>query len=111
MTPDQIAALTAMSAFMSNVGTWPLGSIAIAITFGPWVAMGFISRSIEKRHEAAVKMYEDNVKLVVNYEKFAAGMQDILVLNTQTMTQVKERVDSNLFCPMMRKDQRVERQG
>jgi hypothetical protein len=111
VSPDQIAALTALSSFFANIGTWPLGSVAIVIVFGPWVAMGFISRSIEKRHEAAVKMYEDNVKLVINYEKVSRELQGILVLTTQTMTQVKERIDNNLFCPIMRKDQKVERQA
>lgn len=108
MTPEQIAALTAISTIISKVGTWPIGSIVAAVVFGPWVVMGFISRGMEKRHEAAIKMYEENVKLVVSYEKVAEGLQDIIVLSTQTMTQVKDRIDANLFCPMMRKDPTVE---
>ncbi|HAM41267.1 MAG TPA: hypothetical protein DCP69_07985 [Candidatus Omnitrophica bacterium] len=108
MTPDQIAALTAISAIMAKVGTWPIGSIVTAIVFGPWVVMGLLSRSMEKRHEAALKMYEENVKLVINYEKVAEGLQDIIILSTQTMTQVRERIDANLFCPIMRKDKKVE---
>jgi len=108
VTPDQIAALTAISAIMAKVGTWPIGSIVTAVVFGPWVVMGLLSRSMEKRHEAALKMYEENVKLVVNYEKVAEGLQDIIILSTQTMTQVKERIDANLFCPIMRKDKKVE---
>ena len=109
MTPDQISALTAIAAIIEKIGAWPLGSVAALIVFGPWIVMGLISRSVEKRHEAAIKMYEENVKLVLNYEKVAAGLQDILVLTTQTMTQVKDRIDSNLYCPMMRKDPKVER--
>ena len=108
MSPEQIAALTAISTIVSKVGTWPIGSIIAAIVFGPWVVMGFIARGMEKRHEAALKMYDENVKLVVAYEKVAEGLQDIIVLSTQTMTQVKDRIDANLFCPIMRKDQKVE---
>ena len=109
MTPDQIAALTAIAAIISKVGTWPIGSVVAAVVMGPWIAMFFISRSMEKRHGAAIKMYEENVKLVVAYEKVAEGLQDIIILSTQTMTQVRDRIDANLFCPLMRKDQTVEK--
>ncbi|MFZ2948218.1 MAG: hypothetical protein WA003_01920 [Desulfuromonadaceae bacterium] len=110
MSPEQIAALTAISTILAKVGTWPIGSIVAAIVFGPWLMMGFIARGMEKRHEAAIQMYTENVKLVVNYEKIAEGLQSIIVLSTQKMTEVKDRVDNNLFCPMMRKDQKVEKQ-
>lgn len=110
MSPDQIAALTAVAAIVSKVGTWPIGSIVAAIVFGPWLMMGILARGMEKRHEAALQMYTENVKLVVSYEKIAEGLQSIIVLSTQTMTGVKERIDNNLFCPLMRKDQKVEKQ-
>lgn len=110
MTPEQLAALTAISTLLSKIGTWPLGSIVAAVVFGPWIVMGFIARGMEKRHEAAIQMYTENVKLVVSYEKIASGLQDIIVLSTQTMTGVKEKIDNNLFCPLMRKDQKVEKQ-
>lgn len=110
MSPDQIAALTAIAAIISKIGTWPLGSIIAAVVFGPWMMLWFISRGMEKRHRAAIKMYEDNAKLVVSYEKLATGLQDIIVLSTQVMTQVRDRIDANLFCPLMRKDQKVEKQ-
>lgn len=108
MTPEQIAALTAISTIISKVGTWPIGSIIAAVVFGPWIWMWFISRGMEKRHEAALKMYDENVKLVIAYEKVAEGLHDIIVLSTQTMTQVKDRIDANLFCPIMRKDAKIE---
>lgn len=110
MTPEQIAALTAISTIISKVGTWPIGSIIAAVVFGPWVVMGYIARSMEKRHTAAIQMYENNVELVKNYEKVAEGLQSILVLSTQAMTQVKDRIDANLYCPIMRKDPKVEKQ-
>jgi hypothetical protein len=110
VTPDQIAALTAVAAIISKVGTWPIGSIMATVVLGPWIAMGFLSRSMEKRHTAALKMYDENVKLVISYEKFAEGLQSIIVLSTQTMTQVKDKIDANLYCPLMRKDPKVEKQ-
>jgi hypothetical protein len=109
VTPDQIAALTAIAAIVSKIGTWPIGSILFSVIFGPWVMSWLSTRSNEKRLEAAIKMYEENVKLVVNYEKLAEGLQSIVVLSTQVMTGVQTRIDSNLFCPLMRKDQKVEK--
>jgi len=109
LNPEQVAALTAIASIVSKVGTWPIGSIMAAVVFGPWVMLWILSRGMEKRQEAALKMYEDNVKLVENYEKIANGLQDIIVLSTQKMTQVKDRIDNNLFCPLMRKDQKVEK--
>jgi len=109
LNPEQVAALTAIASIVSKVGTWPIGSIMAAVVFGPWVMLWILSRGMEKPQEAALKMYEDNVKLVENYEKIANGLQDIIVLSTQKMTQVKDRIDNNLFCPLMRKDQKVEK--
>ena len=64
MTPDQIAALTAIAAIVSKMGTWPVGSIMICVVFGPWILMWMISKAMEKRHAAVVMMYESNVELV-----------------------------------------------
>ena len=50
--------------------------------------MGLVSRSMEKRHEAALKMYESNVKLVVNYEKFAAEQTDTIRLATAASVEL-----------------------
>lgn len=105
MTAEQIGALATI---LHEFGHWPLTTVLAVLIAGPWIAMGLVARSIERRHDAAVKMYEENVKLVLNYEKVAEGLHEILVLSTQTMTQVKDKIDANLYCPMMRKDQRVE---
>ncbi|MDA8428174.1 MAG: hypothetical protein M0T70_02860 [Geobacteraceae bacterium] len=109
MTPTDVAALTALVAIIKEIGTWPLITISIFVIAGPWVGMFIITRGQEKRHSEVVNMYEENAKLVKNYETVAKGLQDILVLSTQTMTQVKDRVDNNLYCPLMRKDPKVER--
>lgn len=109
MTPEQIAALTAISTIISKVGTWPIGSVVALVVLGPWIFMGFISYSMQQRHTAAIRMYEENVKLVLAYERVATGLQDIVVLSTQVMTQVRDKIDANLYCPLMRKDPKVEK--
>jgi hypothetical protein len=101
--------MTAMLAVIKEIGTMPLISIFVLIVLGPWVGMWVITLGQDKRHAAVVEMYKDNAKLVSAYEKVAEGFQDIVILSTQTMTQVRDRVDSNLFCPLMRKDPRVEK--
>ena len=110
MTPTDVAAFTALVAILKEIGTWPLITITILLVLGPWIGMFMSNRQQEKRHAAVVAMYEKNVSLVENYEKIAKGLQDILVLSTQTMTSVKTSVDNNLFCPLMRKDPKVEKQ-
>ena len=88
MTPEQIAGLTAVAAIISKIGTWPIGSVLAAVVFGPWVVMGLIARSIEKRHAAVVTMYEENVKLVRNYEKVCDEQGDMIRLSTSATTEL-----------------------
>jgi hypothetical protein len=109
MTPQDIAALTALVAIVKEVGAWPLITIFVLVITGPWIGMYMVTRGHERRHAAVVKMYEDNVKLVEGYERIAEGLQDVLILSTQTMTQVKASVDNNLYCPLMRKNPKIER--
>jgi len=110
MTPQDVAALTALVAIFREIGTWPLVTVFVLVVVGPWVGMFVISRAQEKRHAAVVGMYEHNIELVKNYEHVTGDLKDLLVLSTQTMTGVKFAVDNNLFCPLMRKDPKVERQ-
>lgn len=98
MTPEQISALTAIAAIVSKVGTWPIGSIVAAIVFGPWFVMGLISRAMEKRHEAIVKMYEDNVKLVQGYEKVAKEQADTIRLSTGATTELTTFLKTRPTC-------------
>ncbi|OPY15625.1 MAG: hypothetical protein A4E66_00029 [Syntrophus sp. PtaB.Bin001] len=98
MTPEQIAALTAISATVSKVGTWPIGSIIAAVVFGPWIVLWLVSRSMEKRHEAALKMYENNVKLVKNYEKVASEQADTIRLSTAATTELVTYLKNRTPC-------------
>jgi hypothetical protein len=48
------------------------------------------------------KYYEDNVELVRDFQKIADGFQSVVVLNTQAMQRLVDRVDNNLWCPVLR---------
>lgn len=98
MTPEQIAGLTALAAIVSKMGTWPVGSIISCIVFGPWIILVIISRSMEKRHEAALKMYESNVKLVNAYEKMASEQSDTIRLSTAAVTDLTTFLKTKTPC-------------
>ena len=103
MTPEHISLLTATAAILERVGTWPVGSIIALIVLCPWVAMLIVSRSMEKRHavaekhhDAALRMYESNVRLVEKYEKISGEQVDTIRLSTaatvELTTFLRERV-------------------
>ena len=48
------------------------------------------------------RYYESNVELVERYEKTAEGMSDIIVNNTIVYSRLIEKIDNNLFCPILR---------
>ena len=98
MSPEQISALTAIAAIVSKVGTWPIGSIVLAIVFGPWVMMYFVSRSIEKRHSAAIRLYESNVTLVKGYEKIAGEQVDTIRLSTAATVELTSWLKNRTPC-------------
>jgi|GEM_PF-2964867 nitrogen fixation-related uncharacterized protein len=42
------------------------------------------------------KMYENNVELVRQYENLAGDLKDIIVMNTQAMTKLVDRIDKEV---------------
>ena len=56
----------------------------------------------EKRFEAVVKNYESNVLLVESYQKLANELATIIHMSTQVMTKLVEKIDNNMFCPMIK---------
>lgn len=101
MTPEQIAALSAISSIVAQIGTWPIGSVILAVIFGPWIMMGFVSRSMEKRHEAAMAMYKNNVKLVENYEQIASEQADTIRLSIAATTELTTYLKTKTPCHAM----------
>lgn len=126
MTPEQIAILNAVAMILGKVSSWPVGSIVAIMIVGPWVFTFFISWQQErkymaimmesrkqfeavmvkqeKRFESVVRMYENNVELVRNYERISKSLQDLVILNTQELADVKSIANNNLFCPIVRKE-------
>ena len=65
-------------------------------------------KEMRRQHADFSLKYDNNTLLVKQVIKLAEGNQDVVVLNTQTMQKVSDAVEKNAFCPMMRKDAKVE---
>ncbi len=133
MTPEQISALLAVSSLLKTVGSLPFGMLLLFLVFGPWVLMLVSSNSIakrsakaafqnniaiqefrelvkdmvaaqEKRFESVVRMYENNVEVVQDYNKLAGDLTGIITLSTRTLEGLVQKIDNNQFCPIARKE-------
>lgn len=49
------------------------------------------------------RYYENNVDLVDRYEKLSNELSGIIHLNTQVQTRLVDSINSNMFCPEVRK--------
>lgn len=98
MTPEQIAALPAIASIIQQIGTWPIGALLVAVIFGPWIVMFLCTRSMEKRHDAAMEMYKNNVKLVENYEAMSAEQADTIRLSIAATTELTTWLKTRTPC-------------
>ncbi len=109
MTPETAQTITAVAAIIERLGTWPVGTLVLAIIIGPWIFAALQGRGQEKRFASMEQMYKNNVKLVDGYEKLAALQHEVVTLNTAKWTEVKEKIETNQFCPLNRtKKHRME---
>ena len=53
------------------------------------------------------RMYENNVKLVENYEDVCGNLKDLIIMNTQGMQKVSDDINRNQFCPAARVDKKT----
>ncbi|KJR41907.1 hypothetical protein MCHI_002198 [Candidatus Magnetoovum chiemensis] len=96
---------------VNTIGAWPLTAIAIIILIGPWITLIFIiqgqNRALQEMrnmHREVIGMYTNNVELVKGYEQLSGSLQEIILLNTQKITELVEMVKNNNFCPIIRKN-------
>ena len=55
--------------------------------------------------------YQNNVLLVQGYEKLSGELAGIIRLNTQTMAHLTDAVQNNMYCPVLRRDNRERMNG
>lgn len=65
-----------------------------------------IMTQYRKDMEEQREMYRANSSLCRDFSSVAGDLRDIVSLNIQAMTQVKDAVEKNQYCPMVRIDQR-----
>lgn len=111
MTPEQVGLLSAIIGVLEKLSSWPGGLTLVALLVGPWVLSLVLAHSERARLETVVKMYQDNVELVKAFRRVADDQKDVIILNTQQWMAVREAVENNLFCPMIRLEKKVVSPG
>jgi len=48
------------------------------------------------------QMYANNASLVKKYENLAGDLKDVIVMSTQSLTQMGDKISSNQYCPAVR---------
>ncbi|HHO49277.1 MAG TPA: hypothetical protein ENN06_12650 [Desulfobacteraceae bacterium] len=55
-----------------------------------------------RQHSEVIRMYENNVILVKNYEKISNELVGLVHISTQTITKMTEHIENNMYCPIIR---------
>lgn len=69
--------------------------------------MRFALAQYAAHQEETRQMYRDNVELVKDWKRVAGDLHETVVLNTRTMQKITDKVDSNQFCPLVKKESRA----
>lgn len=126
MTTATITALAGLLDVIIKIGAFKVGSALLLIAFLPDLifilivllilnkydkVVGRYDRALtelQKQHDDFRLKYDNNIELVKQVTKIAESLQEVVVYNTQVMQSVHDTVTNNLFCPMVRKDPKVE---
>lgn len=109
MSGEDLAVLKAVSDIIHTLGALPIGSLLVAVIFGPWIVMTLLNASQNKKFDAVAKMYESNARLVKKYEEVVdslrqqiEGQQELIIMASTTMRGLDDSIKANLFCPLVR---------
>jgi len=83
---------------------------------GAVIVMWWISDKSHQRTLAAYRddmtelrqMYKNNVHLVEAHEALSKDLKEIIVMNTEIMTQLVESIRTNQYCPGVRLEKRAK---
>lgn len=106
MMTDPVEALklaNALAALLGSVSGSGFGTAVVSVVLAPWCVLVLLSVVQYRRFEAVVKMYEDNVDLVKKTLAMAEEYREQIVWCTQVVTQAKDSVENNMYCPLVRK--------
>ncbi len=94
MTPQQLVIIANLLSVLKLMSGWPFGLLIFMTVVGPWVMALVLAYTQKRRFESVVGMYESNVDLVKKYETVAQDLQDVVILNTTTITRLVDRIDA-----------------
>ncbi|WP_319543171.1 hypothetical protein [uncultured Pseudodesulfovibrio sp.] len=69
----------------------------------------WMTSTVDKYGEALSEVsqfYKDNVELVRTTQKLAQDHVDVISFNTRIMQKLADKIESNQFCPMVKKEMR-----
>ncbi|MBU8910664.1 MAG: hypothetical protein KOO65_05290 [Desulfobacterales bacterium] len=93
MTPADLSTIASLINILTGFSGWPFGMVVFIIVIGPWISAFLLVYLQSRRFEKVVVMYENNVNLVEDYAKLAKDLHDVVIMNTQTMTRLVDRID------------------
>lgn len=109
MTPDQLSTLTALAKLAGEVGSWPVATLILSLVIGPWIAAFILAMGQQRRLEVAIKLYEDNARLVEDFRELARSLKQLIedsqgymVGNTKALVELSGSIRTNQFCPAAR---------
>lgn len=105
MTPGDLSAIATFVQIIGSIGSisaLPVGLVIFCIFIGPWIAAFVLVYLQGKRFERVVRMYEDNITLVKDYNSLANDLHDVVIMNTQAMTRLIDSIKTNQYCPEIR---------
>ncbi len=102
MTADTVSALEAIASILGIVGKNGFFGLVFLATLAPELVLLVIYIINERRFSKVVSMYKNNVELVKTTQDLAKALNETVAYNTQVMTEVKDAVEHNLFCPLVR---------
>ncbi|MGE4319638.1 MAG: hypothetical protein AB7E96_12140 [Deferribacterales bacterium] len=124
MTPEQVAMISAVATLLERVGTWPIGTLIIAVCVTPWALLIWITVTLRKQQDDNAKamrtqvdefvkvastsnqefkkMYENNAELVKGFLRLSSDLHDTVVMNIRELTEMKDIAKNNQICPIVR---------
>lgn len=94
-----------LSSALKIVSDFGLVGLVVFMWWWDSKRMWAVLKQYEKDMTEQRKMYETNVSLCKDFATIANSLQDILTLNIQAMTEAKDAINQNQFCPLVRVDQ------
>lgn len=124
MTPEQVAMVSAVATLLERIGTWPIGTLIVAVSVTPWVMLIWITSTLRKQQDSAQneitkqfnkfvesasteskefkKMYENNVELVKGFLRISEDLHETVIMNTRELIEMKDIAKNNQICPIVR---------